>query len=97
MDINFEELVEFEWDQGNLEHIKKHKVEKEECEEVFFNRPLLINEDIEHSSEKEARFEALGQTNEGRKLFLAFTVRKKRIRIISSRDQNKKERRQYEE
>ena len=93
MQTNFENLEGFEWDQGNLEHIKKHGVTKEECEEVFYNQPFLIHEDSRHSSDKEGRFQILGQTNQGRKLFLAITVRNNKTRVISARDQNKKERR----
>ncbi len=96
MDINFDKLEGFEWDQGNLEHIKKHDVDYKECEEIFYNKPLQINEDKDHSSVTETRFEALGQTSKGRKLFLAFTIRKNKIRVISSRNQNKKERREDE-
>ena len=96
MKTDFNTLDGFEWDEGNLEHIKKHNVEAPECEEMFFNLPLLINEDPEHSSKTEMRFEVLGQTNERRKLFLVFTIRNKKIRIISTRDQNQKERREYE-
>lgn len=96
MDIDFNELEGFDWNQGNLEHIKKHNVKKEECEEIFFNKPLKVNEDKKHSSEKETRFEAFGKTNEERNLFLVFTVRKNRIRVISARDQNRKERSEYE-
>ncbi|MEK6801688.1 MAG: BrnT family toxin [Nitrospirota bacterium] len=39
----------------------------------------------------------LGHTDASRKLFLVFTIRKRRIRIISARDMSTKERRQYHE
>ena len=44
----------------------------------------------------ENRFYVLGQTDSGRLLFLVFTVRKDKLRIISARDMNKKERRVYQ-
>ncbi|MBU1071048.1 BrnT family toxin, partial [Patescibacteria group bacterium] len=44
----------------------------------------------------EKRFRSLGRTNKNRKLFISYTIRNQKIRIISARDQNKKERRIYE-
>lgn len=90
------EAKSFDWDEGNKnKNWLKHKVKDKESEEVFFNKPLLVNFDKKHSN-KEKRFQALGKTNKNRKLFIAFTFRNQKIRIISARDQNKKERRQYE-
>ena len=53
-------------------------------------------EDIKHS-EKEPRFILLGYTKKGRILFTVFIIRAKKIRIISSRDTNRKEENFYEE
>jgi hypothetical protein len=85
----------FEWDDGNInKNWLKHKVSPAECEQIFFNRPLVIQDDIIHS-EAEKRFYALGRTDSKRKLFIAFTVRNKRIRVISARDMSRKEREVY--
>lgn len=85
----------FEWDKHNSEKIKtKHDVTPVECEEVFFNLPVIAGDDEKHS-EIENRFYVLGQTDSGRLLFLVFTVRKGKLRVISARDMNKKERRVY--
>ncbi|HNX36495.1 MAG TPA: BrnT family toxin [Kiritimatiellia bacterium] len=65
-----------------------------EAEQVFFNSPLLAQADEEHSVQ-ERRFFVLGQTDEGRELFVAFTMRVKRIRVISARDMSRQERRIY--
>lgn len=86
----------FEWDSGNLEHIKKHDVNYRECEDAFLNKPFIVNEDETHSQTEE-RFRAYGQTNRGRFIFIIFTIRNNRIRVISSRSQNKKERKEFEE
>ncbi len=86
----------FEWDQGNLEHIKKHKVDYKECEEGFLNTPLIVNDDETHS-QIEDRFRAYGQTNKNRLLFMIFTIRNNKIRVISARNQNKKERKEFQE
>jgi uncharacterized protein len=86
----------FEWDKHNSEKNKtKHNVTPGECEQVFFNLPLIVGDDEKHS-ETENRFYALGQTDSGRLLFLVFTVRKDKLRVISVRDMNKKERRVYQ-
>lgn len=86
----------FEWDASNeMKNWEKHAVRKLECEQVFFNKPLLLHEDKKHS-QKENRMYVLGQTNEKRKLFIVFTIRDKQIRVISARSMNKKERALYE-
>lgn len=94
--FNFSKLEGFDWDKGNLEHIRKHNVEYKECEEIFFNTPFLANKDQAHSQVEE-RFEVLGKTNQERLLFIVYTIRDGKIRIVSVRDQNRKERRRYEE
>lgn len=89
------ECTGFQWDSGNKDkNWLKHKVSNSECEQVFFNIPFLVKYDIGHS-ETEPRFYALGQTDLGRKLFIVFTIRDKKIRIISARDMSKKERETY--
>ena len=65
------------------------------AEQIFSNQPLLLRVDAGHSQE-EARYRALGYTNEGRLLFVVFTIRRNLVRIISARDMNKKERVDYE-
>ena len=90
------DCVGFEWDTGNQDkNQKKHQVSQTECEQLFFNSPLLIHEDVKHSDVEE-RFYALGKTNIERKLFIVFTIRNQKIRIISARDMNQKERNIYE-
>lgn len=87
----------FHWDEGNLEknwHL--HEVTNGECEELFFNLPLIVASDDKHS-QLEQRFYALGRTDRGRWLFVAFTIRDSLIRVISARDMNQKEARKYGE
>jgi len=87
----------FEWDQGNVEkNWLKHKVSPTECEQVFFNQPLLILGDPEHSI-SEKRFAAFGCTDAGRSLVVIFTKRRKLLRVISARNMNRRERKFYEE
>ena len=94
---NFADVIGFDWDEGNRQkNWEKHKVDFRECEEVFFNQPLLISEDVKHSIQEE-RYYALGRSDTNRMLFLVFTVRNNKIRVISARDQSKKERMIYEQ
>lgn len=86
----------FEWDEGNIfKSWERHKVTASECEQIFFNKPLIAVEDVKHS-QKEPRYFALGHTDAGRHFFIVFTLRKNLIRVISARDMNWKERRFYE-
>ena len=94
-DISMPEREGFDWHGGNAEkNWKSHGVSPLESEQAFFNRPLFVSNDITHSKH-EKRFYVLGQTDEGRELFVAFTMRGKQIRVISARDMNRKERRMY--
>jgi len=93
--VSLPEFEGFAWDQGNVEkNWLTHQVTPQECEQLFFNRPLIVADDATHSR-VEKRFFVLGQTDEDRPLFIAFTLRKKRIRVISARDMNRKERKVY--
>ncbi|MGD0129710.1 MAG: BrnT family toxin [Terriglobia bacterium] len=90
------DCVGFEWDEGNTEkNWEKHAVADFECEEVFFNQPIVVRHDPKHSR-REARNYALGRTDQDRLLFVAFTVRRSLIRVISARGVTRKERRIYE-
>ncbi len=87
----------FDWDDGNRQkNWTRHQVAWGECEETLFNQPLYVLPDSMHSS-REQRFYALGVTNAGRLLFVVFTQRKHKIRIISARNMSKRERNMYYE
>ena len=95
--INWKVIDGFDWDEGNAQKNDAHDVSMVESEQVFFNEPLLLLEDIKHS-ESELRLHALGKTNEDRRLHITFTLRQgnTKIRVISARDMHKKERLYYE-
>ena len=87
--------VSFDWDQGNIDkNRKKHGVHCKEAEEIFFNKPLKIYPDPKHSK-KEQRFLGCGITNKKRLLTIIFTIMDGKIRVISARNQSKKEKREY--
>ena len=85
----------FEWDEHNAKkNWLKHKVLPSESEQLFFNQPLVVVDDVKHSSQ-EKRYYALGNTDTKRLLFVVFTVRGNQIRVISARDMNRKEKKEY--
>lgn len=90
------DATEFDWDGGNAEkNWLRHRVSQNESEQVFFNRPLVVAEDDLHSVE-EARYLALGRTDLGRLLFVVYTLRGEKIRVISARDMTRREQKEYE-
>ena len=81
----------FDWDEDNApKNWERHRVTPEEAADVFFNEPLVVRSDGQHSS-REKRHYALGQTSAGRRLFVAFTIRRALVHVISVRDMNGKE------
>jgi hypothetical protein len=89
------ECIGFDWDESNtVKNWERHKVTPEEAEDVFFHDPLAVRSDVGHSS-REKRYRALGKTSRGRLLFVAYTIRRKLIRVISVRDMNRKEAEEY--
>lgn len=92
----YSEPIVFIWDKGNKDkNWIKHQVADKECEEIFFDKNKKIYKDKLHSA-KEERFILLGKTKNNRLLYVVLTIRNKKIRIISARDINKKERKLYE-
>jgi uncharacterized protein len=86
-----EQCTGFDWDEANAnKNWEAHRVSAEEAEDVFFREPLVVRSDVRHSR-TEKRYYALGRTGAGRRLFVAFTVRRKLIRVISARDMNRNE------
>ena len=86
----------FDWDQYNEYKNKiKHNVEMKEAEETILDKHSKVFEDIRHSS-IERRYTLYGKTKKERLLIVIFTIRANTFRVISARDQNRKERKLYE-
>ena len=95
MDI-LDQFHGFEWDKGNQDkNFLKHQVTKEECEETFFDPHKRLLRKLE--LEIEERYLLIGMTRSQRLLFVVFTLRRGKARVISARDLNKRERALYEE
>ena len=96
--MDFSQVSGFDWDEGNSrKSSEKHSVSQTEAEQVFTDPQLFTAPDEQHS-EAEPRFHALGATASGRLLQVTFTLREvgAKIRIISARAMNRKERTIYE-
>ena len=93
----FKESFEFEWDAGNVDkNWIKHRVSQEECEEAFFDpHKRLLGESVA-LEDGEKRYLQLGRTSKNRLLFIVFTMRRTKIRVISARDLNHREKKRYE-
>ncbi len=99
--VNWAQIIGFDWDEGNTrKSAEKHDVSQSESEQVFFNQPFLVLPDSKHS-QHEARFHALGKTDNRRRLHITFALRVRDtstlIRVISARDMHRKERSKYEQ
>ena len=96
--MNVDDIQGFDWDDGNrTKEMHSHGVSTQELEQIFFNTPLIINQDSNNSSHTETRFAALGKTDEGRQLAIFFTAGSKLVRVISARSMSKKEQKVYHE
>jgi len=96
--IDFARIAGFDWDDGNRrKSLDKHAVSQWEAEQIFTDERILIASDIAPSA-AEPRYQALGETVDGRMLHISFTLRRNDtlIRVISARDMNRKERARYE-
>lgn len=88
-----QDFVEFDWDENNLGKLAKHLVSQDEVEDVLAN-PLAVLDDPSHSL-LERRLRAVGRTEQGRWVFVAFTLREREgavlVRPISARYMHAKE------
>jgi uncharacterized DUF497 family protein len=86
----------FDWDKGNSgKNETKHGLTDREAEEIFFGQPLLVSRSPK--GEPEVRYAALGKSYGSRLLTVVFTIRARRIRVISARPMSRTERKFYEE
>ncbi len=93
--IHAESAYEFEWDDNNEWKTLSHDISNKEAEEAFFDNSKVLYNDVFHSH-VEDRYILLGKTKQELLLYIVFTYRNTKIRIISARRINKKEVRFYE-
>jgi uncharacterized DUF497 family protein len=73
--------MEFEWDESNLRHVARHKIDRSEFEQAMANDPILVDFSDESG---EDRWYALGATDTLRVLFMVFTYKGERIRPVTA-------------
>jgi len=89
--VDLPQPVEFEWDEANKNKIwLKHKVTVQECEEAFATEYLFRQPDELHSG-REDRHILISRTKQDKPLFIVYTLRKHKVRVISARGMHKKE------
>lgn len=89
-------ILIFEWDSGNLDKSRrKHGVTPEESESVFFDSNAIILPDARHSKQED-RLVIFGTSDRKRNLLVVFTIRNRKMRIISARRMHRKEADKYE-
>lgn len=94
--VDLKYITSFEWDKWNVDKsYKKHGITPNETEEVFLDEDVKIQKDLKHQ-EQEERYIAIGKTTENKILFVVFTIRKDKIRVVSGRIANKKEKEVYQ-
>jgi len=84
------EIMEFQWDDQNIEHIARHNVYPDEVEDVAFDDDPWIKK-----GRKETRY-MLGYTIAGRYLLVVYVLRSKGVaRVITAMDMDDKSRKLY--
>lgn len=91
MTLDLSECEGFEWDKGNRGKIEK-RIGVDVAEAAFLGGPL-VGTDQDHS-EAEQRWFLVNQVGE-RHVFLIFTLRGKKIRVLSARFMHAKEVKKY--
>jgi uncharacterized DUF497 family protein len=71
----------FEWDDANILHVAEHSVEPEEAEEIILGDPLDVGFDLVDGEE---RWSYVGETNDGRILWITITLRGNRMRVVTA-------------
>lgn len=87
---------QFEWDEEKAQrNLLKHDVSFEEAKSVFADPFFIDFYDPDHSTEEE-RYIVIGYSQNSRLLFVSYTERNRRIRLISAREATRREKVIYE-
>ena len=89
--------MEFEWNEGKATtNLSKHGVSFDEAKTVFDDSLYVDFYDPNHSYD-EHRYIIVGQLQKGRLLIVSYMERSNVIRLISTREVTRRERKAYEE
>ena len=86
------EIKGFDWDAGNVGHIRRRAVTPFEVEEVVGRPHLTIPAKTIQSEE---RWKLFGKTASDRYPVVVFTIRRRRFRTVTAYEMNAAERRKY--
>lgn len=89
----YTEGAEFEWDDGNVDHIARHGIEPWEAEEAFEDPARRM---LRVRTRPEIRYALWGRTTAGRLVVMVFVRRGRQIRVVTARDATDREERQYD-
>ena len=82
-------IASFAWDEGNLSHVARHRVDADEVEEAFLGRHHLFRT-------RDGRYILLGRSGIGRFLLVVFQWQEDAVvRTITARDMTPAEKRLY--
>jgi len=88
------DAVELDWDDSNIRHVRRHRINPAEVQQVLYNNPL----DLEYETESgEERYKSLGVTDSGRALVVVWTVRELKVRVVTAYSASGQLRQVYEQ
>lgn len=73
--------IEFDWDEANVGHLRRHSVLPHEAEQVILSAPVDLGMEIVEGEERHLN---LGATGKGRVLLVVTTWRGDHIRVITA-------------
>ncbi|MCZ2110237.1 MAG: BrnT family toxin [Dehalococcoidia bacterium] len=87
-------MVEFEWDEHNIEHVGRHGLVPAEVEQAMAD-PGRRQLSVRQPRDGERRYGLIGKIESGRMISVIFVRRNRGIRVITARDADASERRSY--
>ena len=75
------DTIEFDWDSGNIRHLKRHRVTPTEFEEVLMGEPVYLEY---QTRDGEDRYKVVGMTKAGRVLVAVWAPRRGKVRAITA-------------
>jgi uncharacterized DUF497 family protein len=85
-------VLQFDWDERNIEHLALHQISPAEAEQVVLNRPVDLESELRNGEE---RVPHIGETDAGRILTVVTTMRGKKVRVVTAWPANKSYRRYF--
>ena len=85
--------LEFDWDDGNINHLALHGIEAEEAEQVVRNRPCDLESFLRNGEDRTAQ---VGETDSGRVLVVISTMRGSKVRVVTAWLANERLRRYFQ-